>query len=88
MPRKRPHGPTFDTILPPSFARAAAPGNSQRDSLEFGRESFGVYYSNRQNFMSAFRFFEPFVTALVCGFISNTNLSSVEVHVSGRTARD
>lgn len=30
MPRKRPHGPTFDTILPPSFARAAAPGNSQR----------------------------------------------------------
>lgn len=59
-----------------------------RDSLEFGRESFQVCYSNRQNFMSVFRFSEPFDTALVCGFISKTNLSSVEVHVSGRTARD
>lgn len=29
MPQKRPLGPTVETILPPSLARTAAPGNSR-----------------------------------------------------------
>lgn len=59
-PQKRPHRPTFRTILPPSLARAAAPRNSRprfARSLELGR-SVRVDHSRSRTFtlfMSVFR---------------------------------